>query len=35
MKFHSFKKVLRDLGSDYDDFELISFHSTSKGFLGE
>ena len=35
MKFHSFKKVLRDLGPDYDGFELISFHSTSKGFLGE
>ncbi|KAL9976107.1 hypothetical protein ACROYT_G013357 [Oculina patagonica] len=35
MKFHSFKKVLRDLGPDYEDFELISFHSTSKGFLGE
>lgn len=34
-KFHSFKKVLRDLGPDYEDFELISFHSTSKGFLGE
>ncbi|KAJ7356050.1 glycerol-3-phosphate O-acyltransferase 2 [Desmophyllum pertusum] len=35
MKFHSFKKVLRDLGPDYDDLELISFHSTSKGYLGE
>lgn len=35
LEFHSFKKVLRDLGPDYDNFELISFHSTSKGFLGE
>ncbi|XP_068724869.1 alanine aminotransferase 1-like [Montipora capricornis] len=35
LKFHSFKKVLRDMGPDYDEFELISFHSVSKGFLGE
>ncbi|RAW42615.1 Alanine aminotransferase 2 [Phytophthora cactorum] len=34
-KFFSFKKVLRDLGKGYDDVELISFHSTSKGFTGE
>eukprot|EP01083_Nonionella_stella_P206201 750184_1 len=33
--FYSFKKVLRDLGPDYQDIELISFHSTSKGMLGE
>ncbi|KAE9136059.1 hypothetical protein PF010_g1822, partial [Phytophthora fragariae] len=31
----SFKKVLRDMGKAYDDVELISFHSTSKGFTGE
>ncbi|KAF1795305.1 Pyridoxal phosphate-dependent transferase [Phytophthora cactorum] len=30
-----FKKVLRDMGKEYDDVELISFHSTSKGFTGE
>ncbi|XP_001622550.2 alanine aminotransferase 2 isoform X2 [Nematostella vectensis] len=34
-KFHSFKKVLRDMGPEYEDMELASFHSTSKGFLGE
>ncbi|KAG3049534.1 Alanine aminotransferase 2, partial [Phytophthora idaei] len=34
-KFFSFKKVLRDMGKEYDDVELISFHSTSKGFTGE
>lgn len=34
-KFVSFKKVLRDLGPAYDDVELVSFHSTSKGFTGE
>ncbi|XP_020901579.1 alanine aminotransferase 2 isoform X2 [Exaiptasia diaphana] len=34
-KFHSFKKVLRDMGPEYEDMELVSFHSTSKGFLGE
>lgn len=34
-EFVSFKKALRDMGSDFDDVELISFHSTSKGFTGE
>ncbi|XP_031565137.1 alanine aminotransferase 2-like isoform X2 [Actinia tenebrosa] len=34
-KFHSFKKVLRDMGPEFEHMELISFHSTSKGFLGE
>lgn len=34
-KFLSFKKVLRDLGAAYNNVELISFHSTSKGFTGE
>lgn len=33
--FISAKKVLRDLGPDYDDFEMASFHSTSKGIFGE
>jgi len=34
--FHSFKKVLAGMGPGYSDkLELISFHSTSKGFLGE
>ena len=28
--FVSLKKVVRDLGPEYDDFELVSFHSTSK-----
>ena len=34
-KFHSFKKVLRDLGEKYNDFQLASFHSCSKGYMGE
>lgn len=38
-KFHSFKKVLRELQKDdpetYKDTQLISFHSTSKGIIGE
>jgi len=34
-RFISFKKVLRDMGPQYDGFELASFHSISKGFLGE
>eukprot|EP00116_Pleurobrachia_bachei_P008034 sb/3468296/ len=33
--FTSFKKVLRSLGPDYDDQPLASFHSVSKGFMGE
>ncbi|CAK9103425.1 Probable alanine aminotransferase [Durusdinium trenchii] len=38
-QFHSFKKVLRELQKDdpvaYKDTQLISFHSTSKGIIGE
>ncbi len=34
-EFFSLKQVVRGLGSSYDDFELISFHSTSKGLIGE
>lgn len=38
-KFVSFKKVLRDLQKQepgkYDTVELVSFHSTSKGMVGE
>ncbi|CAG8502168.1 2564_t:CDS:2 [Dentiscutata erythropus] len=33
--FHSFKKVLRSMGSKYDQLELFSFHSVSKGMIGE
>ncbi|RUS13654.1 pyridoxal phosphate-dependent transferase [Endogone sp. FLAS-F59071] len=33
--FHSFKKVLRSMGPDFKDFELVSFHSISKGMVGE
>ncbi|CAG8570675.1 3397_t:CDS:2 [Acaulospora colombiana] len=33
--FHSFKKILRSMGSKYEDFELFSFHSISKGMIGE
>lgn len=33
--FVSLKKVVRDMGAEYDDFELVSFHSTSKGMIGE
>jgi len=34
-QWHSFKKVLRSMGSKYDHFEMFSFHSVSKGFTGE
>ena len=33
--FVSLKQVVRGLGSSFDDLELISFHSTSKGLIGE
>ncbi|KAF7728527.1 hypothetical protein EC973_005931 [Apophysomyces ossiformis] len=33
--FHSFKKVLRSMGEKYHNQELFSFHSTSKGMVGE
>ena len=33
--FTSLKKTVRLLGPEFDDFELVSFHSTSKGFIGE
>ena len=33
--FHSIKKVMNEMGAPYNKIELISFHSTSKGLLGE
>ncbi|KAF9104121.1 hypothetical protein BGX29_002399 [Mortierella sp. GBA35] len=33
--FHSFKKVLKSMGPEYDGFEMISYHSISKGMIGE
>ncbi|KAF9437834.1 hypothetical protein BGZ76_010919 [Entomortierella beljakovae] len=33
--FHSFKKVLKSMGPELYGFELISFHSISKGMIGE
>ena len=33
--FTSFKKVLKDMGPKYDSVELFSFHSISKGMIGE
>jgi len=34
LPFHSFKKVLREMSPE-PPLQLVSFHSTSKGFLGE
>lgn len=34
-KFYSFKKVMTEMGAPYKDMELVSFMSTSKGYLGE
>lgn len=33
--FHSFKKVLRSMGDEFQRMELFSFHSISKGMIGE
>ncbi|KAI8995984.1 pyridoxal phosphate-dependent transferase [Gaertneriomyces semiglobifer] len=33
--FHSFKKVLKSMGPECEHLELISFHSISKGMIGE
>lgn len=36
MAFHSFRKVLLEMGEPYaSSIELASFHSTSKGYMGE
>ena len=35
LPFHSFKKVAHETGALADGLELASFHSVSKGFLGE
>merc|ERR1712012_299753 len=34
-QFHSFKKVMREMGAPYTDMELASFMTTSKGYMGE
>jgi alanine transaminase len=34
-KFHSFKKVMMEMGAPYTSIELASFMSTSKGYVGE
>jgi alanine transaminase len=34
-KFTSFKKVALDMGKEAEALEMVSFHSASKGFLGE
>ncbi|CAD6196498.1 unnamed protein product [Caenorhabditis auriculariae] len=34
-EFHSFKKVVSELGDPYNKLELASFHSVSKGYMGE
>jgi len=35
ISFISAKKVLSEMGPEYNNFELISFHSISKGIIGE
>merc|ERR1712179_87262 len=34
-KFHSFKKVMMEMGAPYSEMELASFMSCSKGYMGE
>lgn len=35
MKFHSLKKTAYEMGLPYSEMEIVSFYSTSKGFMGE
>ena len=35
LEFHSVKKVAHELGFPYSEMEMVSFYSTSKGFMGE
>ena len=35
VQLHSCKEVLRDLGPEYNKFQLMSIYSASKGFYGE
>ncbi|KAF8782672.1 alanine aminotransferase 1-like [Argiope bruennichi] len=35
MQFHSFKKVMTEMGEPYKNMELASFMSASKGYMGE
>ncbi|KAG1700047.1 Alanine aminotransferase 2 [Nymphon striatum] len=35
MQFHSFKKLMMEMGPPYSNMELASFMSTSKGYMGE
>merc|ERR1740139_2129559 len=34
-EFHSFKKVMMEMGAPYSSMELASFMSCSKGYMGE
>ena len=34
-QFHSFKKVMMEMGGEYAELPLASFHSMSKGWQGE
>jgi len=34
-EFHSFKKVMKEMGSPYADLQMASFMSISKGYMGE
>lgn len=34
-EFHSFKKVMKEMGSPYADMQMASFMSISKGYMGE
>ena len=34
-KFHSFKKMVNEMGAPYNSMELASFMSCSKGYMGE
>ena len=35
VEFQSFRKIIHSMGPEYRDFQLVSFNSTSKGYIGE
>ena len=35
LKFHSFKKTAYEMGAPYKDLEIVSYFSSSKGYMGE
>ena len=35
LKFHSFRKVMNSMPAPYNECQLFSYHTASKGYMGE